>query len=149
MTLIAKDMMIKNVRTINEGSSVYEAIQILISLNENCLPVLNSRGILTGIVTETDLVYIDKKLNESSYYAYSYLYIPIDPNALERNVDRLKNHQIKDVMTRKLITVKENTPLEKIIDIIVNKAIKTIPVVKDSKLIGLITRKSILKYYVW
>ncbi|SDK09535.1 CBS domain-containing protein [Natronincola ferrireducens] len=148
MELTAKDIMTKDVITIKEDNSIYDAIETLISLNINCLPVLNNEGILTGIVTETDLVYVDKKLNESSYYAYSKLHVPIDSRNLNKNSNRFKDLTIKDVMTKKPRTVKEDTSLDKIIDIIINKGLKTIPVVKDSKVIGIITRKNILKYYL-
>ncbi|AOT69914.1 CBS domain-containing protein [Geosporobacter ferrireducens] len=148
MKLTAKDIMTTEVIWINEDSSAYEAIEILVSLNVNCLPVLNGNGILTGVVTETDLVYIDKKLNRSSYYAYGELNVPIDIRVLNKDLSGLKKITVKEVMTKKLITVKEDASLEKIIDIIINKGIKTIPVINDSKVVGIITRKNILKYYL-
>ncbi|AKL95997.1 CBS-domain-containing membrane protein [Clostridium aceticum] len=148
MALVAKHIMIKDIICISEDSSTYEAIEILVSSEANCIHVLNSEGLLVGIVTETDLVYVDKKLNASVHYAYTELDVQIDTRALNTDLDRFKSIKIKDVMTTKLVTVKEDTPLEKIIDIIINKGIKTIPVVRDSKVIGMISRKNILKYYL-
>ncbi|MCC5909788.1 MAG: CBS domain-containing protein [Clostridiaceae bacterium] len=148
MSLIAKEIMKKEVVTINENSSVYEAIEVLVSRNISCLPIIDDEGNVKGIVSETDLVYVDKKLNPSSYYAYSNVNVPVDTRILQKDISRLKTLGIKEVMTKKVLTIQEDTPLENIIDIIINKGIKTIPVVKDAKIIGIVTRKYILKYYI-
>ncbi|AOY78019.1 HPP family protein [Clostridium formicaceticum] len=71
MNLTAKDIMTKDVIFINEDNSIYEAIKVLVSVDVNCLHVLNSEGILVGIVTETDLVYISKKLSYKDLLIYS------------------------------------------------------------------------------
>ncbi|WP_026478652.1 CBS domain-containing protein [Alkaliphilus transvaalensis] len=148
MELNAKNIMTTEVVTVNEDASVYEGMELLISTNTNCLPVVDSFGKLLGIVTETDLIYIDKKLSGDSHYAYAEMNTPVDLRVLKNDLSRLNNIKIGQVMTTKLITVREDTSLEKILDIIINKKIKTIPVVTDTEIVGIITRKNILKYYL-
>ncbi|SCY87235.1 CBS domain-containing protein [Alkaliphilus peptidifermentans] len=148
MNLKAKNIMETDIISINEDDSVYEAIELLLNNKINCLPIQDKERLLKGIVTETDLIYVDKKLNPSSYYAYGEANVPINTRILNKSLTELKTLKIKEVMTSKLISVQEDTELEKIIDIIVNKGIKTIPVIKDLKIIGIVTRKNILKYYL-
>lgn len=148
MNLIAKDIMTKEVITIKEDCSVYEAIEILLMNRINCLPVVTAEGILVGMVTETDLIYVDRKLNPSFHYAYSDLNVQVNKRILERDIKNMKEIKVKDIMSKKLETVNEEASLEKVIDIIINKKIKTIPVIKDSKVSGIVTRRDILKYYV-
>ena len=148
MDIRVKDIMTKEVITIGEDDVLYDAMKKLYSTNVNCLPVLDERSYLKGIVTETDFIYLDKKLNANSYYAYAESNIPVNKKVLAQNLEEIKTLKVKDIMTTKLTVVDEDESLEKIIDIIINKGIKTIPVVKDSKLVGIVTRKNILTYYL-
>jgi CBS domain-containing protein len=148
MSLIAKEIMLKDFQTISEEHTAYEAIIKLLERKISILPVVNDEGFLLGIISETDLVYVDRKLNPSSYYAYEEANVPVSIRILNKDLSRLSTLQVKDIMTRKVVTVKETTPLEEIIHLIINEGIKTIPVVKDSKITGIITRKCILQYYI-
>lgn len=58
-------------------------------------------------------------------------------------------YRVKDVMTKKVITVNEDLELEKIVDLILEKKINRIPVVdKEHRLIGIITRSDILRHII-
>ena len=149
MDIKAKDIMTNEVISIEENSILYEAMKKLYSSNINCLPVLDEEGCLKGIVTETDFIYLDKKLNANSYYAYAESNIPVNKKVLVQNLSKIKTLKVKDIMTTKLTVIEEDESLEKIIDIIINKGIKTIPVVQDSKVTGIVTRKNILTYYLY
>ncbi|MEW9124072.1 MAG: CBS domain-containing protein [Thermotaleaceae bacterium] len=148
MNLTAEDIMTKDFHAVDEDSSVHEAIERLLDSDINCLPVVDGEESLKGIVTETDLLYVDKKLNPSDYYAYGEPYVPINTRILNENLNELRSLRISEVMTEKVVTVKLDTPLIQILDIIVNQAIKTIPVVEEGKLLGIVTRRNILKYYL-
>lgn len=148
MDLLAKDIMTEKVITITEDSNVYEAIEKLLTYKINCLPVVDNNKELVGMVTETDLVYIDRKLNPSFHYAYSELNVTVSKKILEKDISKMKEIKIRQIMSDKVIALKEDSAIENVIDIIINKKIKTIPVIKDSKLRGIITRRDILKYYI-
>ncbi|KAB3539694.1 CBS domain-containing protein [Alkaliphilus pronyensis] len=148
MNLKARDIMVKEVKSINGDCSVYKAVELLINSNINCLPVLDRDNCFIGIVTETDLLYVDKKLNPSSFYAYSEANIPINRRILKDSINELKSLKISQIMTTEVVSVDEDATIEELIDIIVNKGIKTIPVLKNNRLIGIVTRKNILKYYL-
>ncbi|QUH26038.1 CBS domain-containing protein [Serpentinicella alkaliphila] len=148
MDLFARDIMTKKVITVTKDNSVYEAIEKLLTYKINCLPVVDEEGHLIGMVTETDLVYVDRKLNPSNHYAYSELNVPVNKRILERDISHMKDIKIGDVMSKTLTTLREDSTLESAIDIMINKKIKTIPVLNNSKVCGIITRRDILKFYI-
>jgi CBS domain-containing protein len=144
----ARDLMTKDIITIEEDCEVNIAIKTFLDNNIGCLPVIDSKGFLRGIITETDFIYVDRKLNPTSHYAYGEVYIPVNSKVLKENLDKLQNLQVRDIMTKDVKTIKEDTSLEKVVNIIINKNIKNIPVVKDDKLVGIVTRKDVLRYYL-
>lgn len=149
MSLLAKEIMLDKFETIQEEASAYEAIKTIVEQNINILPVVDEKHCIKGIISETDLVYVDKRLNIASYYApYEEATVPIDIRILNRDIKRMKSLKMKEIMITKVISVSEDTSLEEIIDIVINQGVKTIPVVKDKKAIGMITRKCLLNYYI-
>ncbi len=55
---------------------------------------------------------------------------------------------MKDVMTRKVYVVEEDTPVSEIVEIMQKRAVNRVPVVRNDKLVGIITRNDILKTLV-
>lgn len=86
----------------------------------SALPVVDSDSNLVGIVTESNLLKI----------------------VLEgRNEEDVK---AKDLMTENPATVSENTPLSDVIKILDDKNLVRLPVVKNNKLVGIVTRRDLL-----
>ena len=52
---------------------------------------------------------------------------------------------VRDVMTTKLVTVEEDTPLSTVATLLEEKRIKRVPVVKGDRLIGIVSRADLLR----
>jgi acetoin utilization protein AcuB len=97
-------------------------------------PVVNEDGKLVGIVSDKDLLYAAPSPATSlSIYELHYLYSRIT---------------IEQVMTRDVITVEENDPLEEAARVIVDNKIGGLPVMRDGKLVGIITETDIFKTFM-
>lgn len=144
----AKDLMTKDIITVKENCEVNIAIKIFLEHDIRCLPVVDEKGKLKGIITETDFIYVDRKLNPTSHYAYGDVYLPISSKILKENLNKLHRLQVKDIMTIDVKTIREDTSLEKVVNLIINKKVKTIPVVKDDRIVGIVTRQDVLQYYL-
>lgn len=114
----AENGMILDPITLNEDGKVMDALGIMKEYSIGGIPVVNKRKELVGIVTNRDLRF-------------------------ERNMER----PIVDVMTREnLITVTEFIDFEKAAEILQRHRIEKLPVVdKNSRLVGLITYKDVIK----
>jgi len=98
------------------------------------MPVLDSHGKLVGIVSAQDLLYASPSPASSlSVWEMNYL---------------LAKLQVEQVMTRKVITVTEDTPLEEAARIMADNKIGGLPVVHDAKLVGIITETDLFKTFV-
>nr|MDE2545978.1 CBS domain-containing protein [Methanocorpusculum sp.] len=82
-----------------------------------------------GIVTETDIAKILVKLKSE----------------IDKHFENaLRNVTAADIMSSPLITTPANTPVAKVVDLMLTKNISTIPIADGEKVIGLATRKSLV-----
>lgn len=113
----AENGMIIEPVTISSKALVSDALALMNEFHIGGIPVVDKTNKLVGIVTNRDLRF-------------------------ERKLGRA----IKEVMTKKVVTVSEFTTFEKAEDILQENKIEKLPVVdKDKKLVGLITYRDIIK----
>jgi CBS-domain-containing membrane protein len=62
----------------------------------------------------------------------------------------LKSHGLKasDIMTASVATVNEDTPLGAVADLLESKRVKRVPVLREGKLVGVVSRADLLRAYV-
>jgi acetoin utilization protein AcuB len=99
------------------------------------MPVVDKHGKLIGIVSDKDLLHASPSMATSlSVWEITYLLAKI---------------KIKDVMTRKVVTVTSDTPLETAARIMVDNEIGGLPVVDDDSAVsGIITETDIFKAFI-
>lgn len=67
---------------------------------------------------------------------------------MDKAYDKAKNVRVEDVMTKDPITITPDTPLMSILDLIIKKHIRKIPVVEDEKVVGLIYAANVFYHLV-
>lgn len=140
----AKDIMTKPVISVGPSTGVRDVAKLLLKHRISALPVINARGQVIGMVSEGDLMRRPESGTESHSSGSWWL------NLLEGTEDRAKNYlkshglTVRDVMTKKVITVNENTPLEKIATLLERNHIKRVPVLHRGKLVGIASRANLL-----
>jgi acetoin utilization protein AcuB len=125
--------MSRNPITITEDTPIHHALKSMRDEKVRRLPVLNKKGELVGIVSERDLLYASPSPATSlSIHEIHYLVSKIT---------------VGEVMTRDVITVSEYTPLEEAARIMADNKIGGLPVVRDGKLVGIITESDLFKIF--
>jgi CBS domain-containing protein len=150
MKMRAKEIMNSNVITVNQEMTVDEVVKILLDHRISGVPVLDEAGKVTGIVSETDLIYREKNLHTPSFISILQGIVFLESTKdLEHQVKKMAAYKVKDVMTKNVITVSEETDLNRIVDIIIEEKVNRLPVVdREGKLLGIITRSDILKHII-
>jgi CBS-domain-containing membrane protein len=108
-------------------------------------PVVNDKGTVTGIVTENDLINQNKRLHIPTILRLFDAFIPLGTSKLESEIKRMAAATVKDIYTKEVVTVDEETPFENIATIMAEKKIHLLPVFKEGKLVGIIGKKDIIK----
>ncbi len=120
--------------TVTPDTGIDQALKVMRDDKVRRLPVVNRRGILVGIVSEKDLLQAAPSPATSlSIHEMHYL---------------LAQMRVSEVMTKDVITVTEYTPLEEAARIMVDNKIGGLPVMRDDKLIGIITETDLFKIFI-
>lgn len=129
--MLVRERMTANPVVVYPDTSFEEALQLLRDKKIRRLPVVDKNGNLVGIVVEKDLLYASPSPATSlSVFEVHYL------------LNKLK---IKDMMTKRVITVGEDCPLEEAARIMVEHKIGSLPILRDKKVVGIITETDIFK----
>jgi CBS domain-containing protein len=129
----AADVMTLEPVSISPDASILEAIRVILQRKFSGLPVVESNGSLVGIVTEGDLL----RRTESGALIGSGRLASEDVHASGRKV--------REVMSPKVHTITEDTPLEEVVQLMECHQIKRLPVVRDGRLVGIVSRANLLR----
>jgi len=120
--------------TVRHDVGIDEAIKMMRDEKVRRLPVINHQDELVGIVSEKDLLLASPSPATSlSIYEVHYL---------------LSQMKVSEVMTEEVITVTEYTPLEEAACIMVDNKIGGLPVMRDGKMVGIITETDLFKMFI-
>lgn len=145
--MLAKDVMNRDVITAAPEMKISEVAKLLLEHKVSGLPVVDSQDRLVGMVSEGDLVYQDKKLHIPAFLEIlgGIVYLE-DPRRITKELQKMTAVTVSAIMTTKVYTVNENTPLDEIATIMVERKVNRVPVISgDGKVIGIVSRQDLVK----
>jgi len=122
LPLKVRDVMVREVVTVDENSSVKEAVEIMNEFQIGSLIVLE-RGKAKGIVTERDFL-----------------------RRVIAGAKDVMNTKVKEIMTTPLVVVEPSTDLEEAVKLMFQNKIKKLAVVDANKLVGIVTLTDIARF---
>lgn len=139
----AADVMTRDVATVSPDTPLTAIADLLLSKRISGVPVVQPDGRLAGMVSEADLMWRAEREGEPHH---SWLANLLSGNSLKA-ADFIKTHGTRaaDIMSRDVVTVTEDTPIEDVIDTFERRHIKRVPVVRDERVVGLVSRSDLVK----
>jgi CBS domain-containing protein len=138
----ASDVMTTNVVTVSPETRVEQIAALLLERRISGVPVVNADGRLVGIVTEGDLMRRPEMGTER--HRGWWLRFFGDERARAEEYARAHGSRAEQVMTRNVITVTEETPVNEIARLLEEHHIKRVPVVRDGRVVGIVSRANLL-----
>ncbi|HFD39996.1 MAG TPA: CBS domain-containing protein [Anaerolineae bacterium] len=132
--MLVRERMSRRPVTIPQGTPVTDALRTMRQRSVRRLPVLDAEGRMVGIVSEKDLLYAAPS--------------PATSLSIYELHDRLTRLTVDEVMSREVITVGPDTPLEEAARIMTDHKIGGLPVMEDGRLVGIITETDIFKVFL-
>ncbi|NBG87006.1 CBS domain-containing protein [Isachenkonia alkalipeptolytica] len=146
--MLAKDIMTKEVISVKSQDLVEDVIKILMDKNISGVPVVDDEEHVIGIVTEGDLIYRSKKLRIPTFFSILDGYVFLESTkTIEKQLKKMVAYRVEDVMTTEVITVEEDQTVEEVATIMTKEKINRVPVIKDNRLVGIISRRDIIRSY--
>jgi CBS domain-containing protein len=139
----AHEVMSRDVVTISSEEPILHAVRIMLQRKFSGLPVVDAAGTLVGIVTEGDLL---RRVETGTVRRRPrWIEFVAGPGRLADEYAHAAGKFVKDVMTRDVATVTEDAELETVVGLMEDQHIKRLPVVRENKVVGIITRQNLLR----
>ena len=124
-----RDAMTADPIVISPKAKLREVEELFETHDFNGVPVVDERWRLLGILTKFDVL-----------KAFS-----LDPQAIAPRYDAIMEQVIETVMTRDPVSVSPKLPLSRLLQKLVEMRTKSLPVVENDRLVGIISREDVLK----
>lgn len=138
----AKHVMTAPAITVTPDTRVEHVAKVLLDKRISAVPVVEADGRLAGIVSEGDLMRRPEAGTQRKRSWWLALFTGDDEQA--REYAKTHGRRAADVMTREVVTVDESAPLEHIAALLEKRRIKRVPVVRDGKVVGIVSRANLL-----
>jgi CBS domain-containing protein len=139
----ADQVMTAPVITIGPDASIVEAANEMLRHHISGLPVVNTAGELIGIVSEGD--FVRRAEIGTQRKRGRWLEFLIGPGRSAGDFVHEQGRRIGEIMTPDPHTIAEETPLEKVAQILEQNNIKRVPVLRGTRLVGIVTRSNLLQ----
>jgi CBS domain-containing protein len=142
----AMDVMTTDVITVDPDMTVQALARLLAERGISGAPVVDSNGRLVGIISEGDLLH-RAEIGTARRHRNRRRSWWLDHFASDLARDYIKSHgrTVKDIMTRDVVTVTDGTDLGEVAALLEAKRIKRVPVMREGKLMGIISRANIVR----
>lgn len=139
------DAMNRNPLAVLAGTTMDEVIEFMAAHDASGLPVIDENGKLVGFISDGDVAsYLgsnDISLLDSTLNIYRFE----DDTALTSRLVDLLNLDVMDIATKRVISVHEDTPLDKAVHTLSEKRIKKMPVIdEEGRLVGALSRRNVM-----
>ena len=141
--MLTGQIMTQNVITVSPETTVAAAAETMLDHHISGLPVIEN-GKLVGVVTEGDFLRRTEIGTEQGKRP-SWLQFLLGSGRAAADYVQAHGRKVADVMTRDPRTVSESTPLQDLVTTMEAHHVKRLPVMRDGKLVGIVTRANLLR----
>ena len=142
---VASDIMTRDVAVVHPEATLLDALKLMASRQVSGLPVVDEHGTVVGIMSEGDVLGWHEGFSEREARRFDLLAegFELAPDFL-REVQE-QRRKIKAIMSSNPITVTEATAAREIASLMHGHGIKRVPVMRDGKLVGIVTRADLVR----
>jgi CBS domain-containing protein len=123
-------------------TSIIDAARLMLELKFSGLPVVDAGGRLVGIVTEGDL--LRRTETGTQPKRARWIEFLMGSGRLATEYAQTRGRKVSDVMTPEVRRVTEDALLEEVVHLMGRHQINRVLVVRDGKLVGIVTRANLL-----
>ena len=145
----ARELMTTDVVTVGPDTPVSEIAQLLLDHTVSALPVVDSSGAPVGMVSEGDLIGRGDAERDARRDWWLGLLAKNQGPSPESLASLHPDHMVaRNVMAAPVVTVTEETDATEIARLLSAHRIKRVPVVRDGRIVGIVSRADLLRALV-
>ena len=139
----AHQIMTRRLITVVADTSIIDAANIMLKNHVSGLPVLDHTGKLVGIVSQSD--FLRRAEIGTQRKRARWLKVLLGPGTAASDFVHERGRKVGEVMTLEPHTVTEDATLEEIVQLMERHNVKRLPVMREDKLVGIVTRSNLLQ----
>jgi len=143
-----RTIMMRPVVVVREDTTLEEIARMMLERHIGCVPVVNDRGEICGIVTESDFTAKQRGIPFSTFRVPQILGQWMPKQGIERVYEAARTMTAREIMTARVVTVTEEKSVEEVVEPMLRHNIHRVPVVRDAVPVGIVARHDILKLMV-
>ena len=139
----AKDVMNPHVVSVSPDNTVSEVADTLLKHGISAVPVVDGDK-MVGIVSEGDLI---RRAEIGTAERHRSWWLRLFTGSATLATEYVKSHarRVRDVMTNDVISVRADTPISDVAAVLEKNRIKRVPVLRDGKLVGIVSRANLIR----
>ncbi len=135
-------IMTPEVITVGADTTILEAANTMLRHHISALPVVDAAGRLIGIISEGD--FIRRAEIGTQHKRGRWLTFLAGADRIATEFAHERGRKVGEVMTPDPLTVAEDTPLDRIVQIMQSSRVKRLPVMRGDRMVGIVTRADFL-----
>jgi CBS domain-containing protein len=139
----AHQIMTRSVITVTPQTTIVDAANLMLERHVSGLPVVDTNGKLVGIVSEGD--FIRRSEIGTGRKRGRWLRFILGPGKSASDFVHEHGRKVSEVMTKSPLTITEDTALADIVEMMERNNVKRLPVVRDDKVVGIVSRANLLQ----
>jgi len=137
------DVMTSPVISVEPSASIGAAARLMLANKISGLPVVDQSGAPVGIVSEGDFLRRGELGTERKRPRWLEFFI--GPGKSAEEYIQAHSRKVEEVMTPGVVSVGPEATLDEAVETLIRHRIKRLPVVREGKLVGIVTRSDLLK----
>lgn len=140
----ARDVMTQPATTLRDDASLEQAIALMLEHGISGLPVVDQHGQLVGMLTEGDLLR-RVEVGTGEHHRSGWWDFIRGPGRNAAEYVRTHSRRVQDLMTRNPASVSEGTPLADVVELMEQRRVKRVPVLRLGEIVGVVSRSDLLR----
>jgi len=141
--MIAADVMVRNVVSVKPDDTVGDVVDLLLEHDISAVPVTDDENRVVGILSEADLIHRQEIDTEKPHRWWIEAVLPA--SKLANEFTKAHGQRVDEIMSPAVVTAAEDTPLGEIATLLERHRIKRVPIVRDGKLVGIVSRSNLIQ----
>ena len=139
----AMDVMVHDVATVSPEDDIADVIKLLAEHDISALPVVDDDGHVVGVISEADLIHREE-IGTGKHRPW-WLEALTPASTLANEFAKSHGRRVSELMSTDIVSASEDTPLGQIATLLEKHRIKRIPILRDGRLVGIVSRANLIQ----
>jgi CBS domain-containing protein len=136
-----EEIMTARVITVHRETSVQEAARLMSTHHVSGLPVIDANDRVVGMISDGDLILRQRRPKIKPWWRLFFE----NAEQLARDYRKIVGQTVADVMTQPALVISPAFSIETAAAIMDNRQIRRLPVVRDGRLVGIVSRADLIR----